>query len=67
MWQLAKTLYVHPTDPFTILELHNPSYDVPEQHKIRRSPDFEAVKLWKCLSGIEKKKDLNCKLQELGK
>ena len=28
-----------PTDPFTILELQNPSYDAPELHEIRWSPD----------------------------
>ena len=32
-----------PTDPFTILELPNPSHDVSELHKIRRSTDFEAL------------------------
>ena len=40
-----------PTNPFTILELHNLSHDVPEQNKIRRSPDLEALKLWKGSSG----------------
>ena len=40
-----------PTSPFTILELQNPSDDVPELHKISRSPDLEALKLWKCSSG----------------
>ena len=34
-----------PTNSFTILELQNPSYDVSERHKIRRSPDHEALKL----------------------
>ena len=34
-----------PTNPFTILELQNPSRDVPELHKIRGSPDLEALKL----------------------
>ena len=34
-----------PTDPFTILGLQNPSYDVSELRKIRRSPDREALKL----------------------
>ena len=28
-----------PTDPFTIVELQNPSLDVPELLKIRRSPE----------------------------
>ena len=31
--------------PFTILELQNPSHDVLQLHNIRRSPDFEALKL----------------------
>ena len=30
-----------PTSPFTIVELKNPSYDVPELHRIRRSTDSE--------------------------
>ena len=34
-----------PTDPFTILESRNPSHDVSELHKIRKSPDLEALKL----------------------
>ena len=38
-------------NPFTISELQKPSYDVPELHKIRRSPDFDALKLWKFSSG----------------
>ena len=33
------------TDPFTILELHNSSYDAPEQHKIPLSPDREATNI----------------------
>ena len=40
-----------PTDPFITLVLQNPPNDVPELHKTRRSPDFEALKLWKCRSG----------------
>ena len=40
-----------PTDLFTILELKSPSHDVPELPKIRRSPDREALKLWKGPSG----------------
>ena len=40
-----------PMSPFTISELWNPSHDVLELHKIRRSTDFEAVKLWKVSSG----------------
>ena len=35
------------TNPFTILELPSPSQDVPELHKIRLSPDHEALKLGK--------------------
>ena len=35
----------NPTNPFTVLELPGPSSDVPEIHKIRRSPDREAMKL----------------------
>ena len=42
---------IPPTDPFTILEFQNPSKDVPEVHKIRQSPDREALKLWKDRSG----------------
>ena len=34
----------YPTDLFTIVKLKNPWYGVPELHKIRRSPDFEALK-----------------------
>ena len=30
------------TDHFTTFELENP-YKVPEQHKIRQSPDFKAI------------------------
>ena len=33
-----------PTDPSTILELQNSSYDVPELNKIRQSPNLEAKK-----------------------
>ena len=29
----------------TVLEIQNLSYDVPELQKLRRSPDFEALKL----------------------
>ena len=43
-----------PNDPFTILELQNPSHDIRELHKFRRSPDFEAQNLWwKCRSSEE--------------
>ena len=40
-----------PTDPFTTLELQNPSHDAPNLFGIRRSPDFEALKLGKGRSG----------------
>ena len=40
-----------PTNPFTILELWNPSHDVPELHKIGRPTDFETLKLGKSSSG----------------
>ena len=33
-----------PTDPFTNLELQNPSHGVAKLHKIRRSPDLDALK-----------------------
>ena len=34
-----------PTNPFAILELQNPSHDIPAPKKIRRSPDLEALTL----------------------
>ena len=37
----------YPTSPFIILELQNPSHDISELHTIHRSPDLEALKLWK--------------------
>ena len=37
-WSLSRPGF--PTDPFTTLELQNPSTDVSEQHKIRLSPEF---------------------------
>ena len=37
-------LLFYPTDHFTVLELQNKSSDVPELHKIRRSPDLETLK-----------------------
>ena len=40
-----------PTNPFTILELSNPSHDVPELQTTRRSTDFGALELVKCSSG----------------
>ena len=38
---------LHPTEPFTTLELQNPSLGVFELpvHKIRQSPDLDALKL----------------------
>ena len=44
-----------PTDPFTITELQNPSYDAFELHKNRRSPDGENQTLWNGRSGWKKK------------
>ena len=41
----------NPTNPFTVLELQNPSNDGSELHKIWRSPDLQALKLWKGSSG----------------
>ena len=35
------------------LELQNLSYDFPELHKIRRSPDLGAVKFWNSWSGSQ--------------
>ena len=43
--------FFFPTNPFTILELQNPWHDVPQLHKMRRSPDLQALKLWKGSSG----------------
>ena len=40
-----------PTNPFTILELLNPSSGVPELYKIRRSTDLKAFTLGKGSSG----------------
>ena len=37
-----------PNRPF---ELQNPSHDVPDLRKIRQSPDFVGIKLWKVRSG----------------
>ena len=31
-------------DPFTILTLHNPSIDISDVHKVRRSTGFEGLK-----------------------
>ena len=41
----------NPTDTFTILELQNLSYDAPDLHKTRWSPDLDALKLCNCSSG----------------
>ena len=41
----------YPTGNFPILELYNPSHDIPELHKIRRSADFEVLQLVKDWSG----------------
>ena len=37
----------YPTNPVKILDLQNPTYDVPELHKIPRSYNNQALKLWK--------------------
>ena len=52
-----------PTLPFTIKELQNPSFDVPELDEIRRSTDCEALKLWKGRSGMDLR---NLRLSKLG-
>ena len=39
------------TNPFTLSEPQNPSHDVPDAHKTRRSPDVGALKLGKERSG----------------
>ena len=41
-----------PTNPFPTFEPQNPSHDVLKLHKIRRSTDFAALKLWKGPSGL---------------
>ena len=41
----------NPTDPFTTLKLHNSWHDIFEENRIRLSPDFESIKLWKVRSG----------------
>ena len=48
--QFLYSVVMVPANLFTISELQNPSLDIPELHKIRRSPDLEALKLWKCSS-----------------
>lgn len=42
----------HPTNPHTTFEVLNPSHFVSELHSMCRSPDFQAVNLWKGRSGI---------------
>ena len=44
-------IFLPSTDTFTILELQNQLYDIPELHKICWSPDREVLKLWKSRSG----------------
>ena len=52
MVEVEKCLvWQYPTDSFTTLKLQNQSNDVFELHIIRRSPDPEALKLWKGRSG----------------
>ena len=48
---ISRRLRKDPTDLFTILELQYLSHDVPELHKIRRSPDRKALEMWKGQSG----------------
>ena len=40
-----------PTNLFTVFELQNQSHDVPELHKIRKSPNHEALKMLQSSSG----------------
>ena len=49
--QQPTNFMTYPTDPFTTSVLQTPRHDVSEIHKIRRSPDLEALKLWKDQSG----------------
>ena len=48
---LFMQLVSHPTARFSTFQLNNPSQDVSELYKIRRSPDLETLTLWKDLSG----------------
>ena len=60
--QLKSSELAHsPTDPFSVLELQNLSHDknLSERHKIIRSPDRAALKLWKVRSGREKTDNQN--------
>ena len=41
-----------PSDPFTIIETQNMSYNFSDFHKTRLSSDFKALKLRKCRSGV---------------
>ena len=51
----------YPTDPFTTLELQNPSRDVSELlREFRLSPDIEALKFWKGWSGIRCPSSWSC-------
>ena len=50
-YQKEEDVLHHPTDIFLTLDPHYPFHDVAEQHKICRSPDLEALKLWKGRSG----------------
>ena len=52
-WKMSDDEASDPTGSFTTLELQNPLHDVPELHNIHRSPDLEALKLWKGRSGNE--------------
>ena len=44
--------YGYPTSPFKIWHFNSQTHDVPEQHEIKGSTGFEALKLGK---GMEKK------------
>ena len=59
-------LLLYPTNFFTTLELQNPSHDVSELHKIRQSPDLEALKLWKGSSGSKALFFIYCSLWRIG-
>ena len=46
MWRVSPAHYEtspYLTDPLATMELQNPSHNVPELHKIRPSPNFEAL------------------------
>ena len=42
---------IYPTHTFTTLEHQHPLIDISELLNIRRSADYEALKLWMCRSG----------------